>query len=69
MDKTYLIEVEDITDDNIIMEILNYGTIDATLDNLNIFIVTAGEHAKIELSKIDGVISIEEDEKIRTKRI
>ena len=63
MNKTYLIKVRNVNDDRIILGILDYGTIDATLKHLNTFIVTAEDHAKSELTKSYGVLKVEEDEK------
>ncbi len=64
MNKMYLIKVKDINDDRTIMEILDCGTIDETLDNLNIFIVTADECSISKLKTCHGVTRIEVDENL-----
>lgn len=64
MDKTFLVKVKEINDD-IIAGLLEFGTVDSVLENLNICILTANENSKSKIKKSYGVLKVEEDEKFK----
>lgn len=62
MDKKFLVKVKEINDD-VIAGLLEFGSVDAVLDNLNICILTASETNKSKIKKSYGVLKVEIDDK------
>jgi hypothetical protein len=65
MDKTFLVKVKEINDD-VIAGLLEFGSIDSILDNLNICIMTADENSENKIKRSCGVTKVEVDEKLGT---
>ena len=58
--KTYLVRVKEINDD-IILKLLDYGTVEVVTEIIPILAVTTFEENKDKIRKLKGIISIEEN--------
>jgi hypothetical protein len=63
MDKIFLVKVKEINDD-VIAGLLEFGSVDSVLDNLNICIMTADEKSKRKIKRNYGVVKVEVDEQL-----
>ena len=58
MDQKYIVKVSDITDDNIILRLLEFGSVDYTSQNTNIFTMTIDSKNEKKLKQCEGVLSV-----------
>jgi len=58
--KTYLVRVKEINDD-IILKLLDYGTVEIVTEIIPILAVTTFEENKDKIRKLKGIINIEEN--------
>jgi len=58
VDQKYIVKVSDITDDNIILRLLEFGSVDYTSQNTNIFTMTIDSKNEKKLKQCEGVLSV-----------
>jgi len=60
MNKKFFVKVNDVNDDNIILELLEFGSIDHVTQHTNIFTMTIDSDNAKNVEKCIGVLGIRE---------
>jgi len=58
MNQKYIVKVSDITDDNIILKLLEFGSVDYVSQHINVCGMTIDSKNEKKLKQCDGVISV-----------
>jgi len=62
MDKKFFVKVSDINDDNIILRLLEFGSIDHVTKHTNIFTMTMDSKNEENIKLCEGVLGVRESQ-------